>query len=167
MTNQLDIPKTLDALRFGELKYTQLTKRDLWSLLKATMENPALGLSDNGNEESFRVELDRVLGIMTSIDGVNYQKMIEAVSSKLTYDTLLILHQIMHNHVSILMGANSIAATFPGELESLGDQLKEVGDKVLAGETDVRDERITMSLLLSMQLLRLLNDLDVAANDLL
>ena len=162
---------TLKELREGNIQYSDISKKELWGVLNTVLENPSLGITDQGSDQSLRNELIRIINIMSSIDGINYQSIIEKVCSNLTYDTLLVLHQMMHNHINMLAAAKYIAAQHPGELESIGQEIGRIGDELLKNSSgdkiDVNDEKIELSLLLAMQIFRLLNDLHAASIEIL
>jgi len=127
-----EVANKLVTLRLGEIPYNKIKKKEIWELLQVLMERPVLGLIDDGDEGSFQEELERVVNIYMSPDGVSIDSAISLIGGKLNYDTLLVFNQFIQHYLGSIAEAYDMLNTRPGELDHLSDNMKRI-------EKDIKD----------------------------
>jgi hypothetical protein len=154
-------------IRRGLIKYNEIKKKELWQLLQAILNNPALGLEKVSTDQSYEVELRRILKLYFTPDTIRPSELVTAIASELSFDTFLVLNQFLHYHIVALADAKALVTSRPGEIESLATKVSEMADMVGKGELDPKETTVPVSILLITELLQYLIALTAAGQDML
>lgn len=163
-----ELASLLGLLRANSLKYNEVKKKDLWQMLRLLITNPSLGLYNDGDEDSYKDELRRIIKIYFNPDTLDNNAAIMAIGGKLNFDTILVLYQFLHYHIIALSDAKYLISTRPGEFEKLSEELGLMSKKVQKDEIeDLKKVKMSISADLLLDMSMYVTDMALSAEDLL
>jgi hypothetical protein len=151
-------------MRAGLVSYNEIKKAELWQIVQALLDNPALGLHDHEDQQLYNKELHRILSIYFDLDNMTRENAIHAIGRELSYETLLALYQFLHYHVMALADAKAIVEAKPGEFEHVANVMQ---DRTKSSSFEPKKEKVDISFALAAEMMQFTVELAQSASDLL
>lgn len=144
--------------RQGELTFREVSKDELYQVLQLLMREPLVGLADTGTPETIHDEYKRIVRVFNYPQGTTRHQLIENLVNKVTYDTLIIIIQLLQNGILVNAEANQILTVEDKELLKVSESLRDLNGRLEAGE-DTENAEILVNHRLVRRLLVLVSQM--------
>jgi len=160
-----DTIRHIFMIREGGLShYKNMKKKEIWSVAKALIDNPALGLVYKAEDDNkFYDELRRIVNLFYDPELPDSVEMVKKVGENLSFETFLVLNQFLYNYLSAMVESASIITSRPGEIEVLSEEMLSISND---DRVHLEESKVDINIILLSELLQLVVGLAQAHDEL-
>lgn len=148
----------MSALRSKTKFVSEVSKRDLVSLVQRAIDSPMSGMTRDDSPKAFENELGRVLSVYLDGNMESPDDISAAIGTGASFETFLVFTHILHAYVGMTSSASAIVDGNAGPISCVVQQFAECTERLRSGDMSTADT-VPIPLNLAVESLSLLTEL--------